>query len=319
MTSARPIGTALHVCNTESIGCVARRTLDESPTTSVIGTTSRGVFLSTSTKKILFLSYEPQRGPLTINIPYKITYRDQPVQMSNSHLFIGDAAIRLDTASLWQPLPVPTNIAPLPTRIAVLNHFLNRATSQKNVSEHVIPSDTSTLLSAGARNLCDSPRDSSSPLRLRSEHGYALLGMTEVTESLILNLGLGPGLTPSDDDVVMGFLLTLNRYVNVVETLHATSLQTINSQITTEARTRTTTLSANLIECAAQGLADERLIRVVDCIFTGDKNDRALDEMLGWGETSGLNVLVGATLAVAQLAVAQMGEGKPRPYERTKL
>jgi len=265
MTPARHVGTVLHLCNTESIGYVALKTISVSPTASVVGVTSRGIFLRTPSKQILFLSFEPHRGPLTINTAHKITNVGLSVQIIDSHLFIGDAAIRLDTANLWQPDPLPSTIVPLPTRIATLQHFLNRA----NV---VIPSE--------ARNLFHNPRDSSSHT--------TLLGMTHLAESLILNLGKGPGLTPSHDDIVIGFLLTLNRYGHYPH----------NDLIIKEAYARTTTLSANLIECATQGLADERLIRVVDCIFTGDKNDRALDEMLGWGESSGLNALKGMALAI---------------------
>ncbi len=264
MTPARHVGTALYLCNTESIGYVALKAISVSPTASVVGTTSRGIFLRTPSKQILFISFEPYRGPLTINTARKITNVGLSVQITDSHLFIGDAAICISTADLWQPDPLPSTIAPLPTRIATLQHFLNRAAIRPNL---VIPSE--------ARNLFDN-----------------------LAESLILNLGRGQGLTPSGDDVAIGFLLTLNRYANVVETLHATSLKTINKKMIAEARARTTTLSVNLIECAALGLADERLIRVVDCIFTGERDDRALDEMLGWGESSGLNALIGMNIAV---------------------
>jgi hypothetical protein len=215
-----------------------------------VGVTSRGIFLRTPSKQILFISFEPYRGPLTINTARKITHVGLSVQIMDSHLFIGDAALCLDTANLWQPDPLPSTIAPLPTRIATLQHFLNRAMTLRPTSNLQPP--TSNL------------------------------------QSLISNLGLGPGLTPSGDDVVIGFLLTLNRYGRCPH----------NDLIIKEARAHTTTLSANLIECAAHGLADERLIRVVDCIFTGNKDDRALDKMLGWGESSGLHALLGMSIAL---------------------
>jgi len=252
MTPARHVGTVLHLCNTESIGYVALKTISVSPTASVVGVTSRGIFLRTPSNQILFISYESHRGPLTINTTHTITNVGQTVQIIDSRLFIGDAAIRLDTANLWQPDPRPTSIVPLPTRLATLQHFLNRAATLRPVSNFQLPREASNF------------------------------------QSLISNLGLGPGLTPSHDDIVIGFLLTLNRYGRYPH----------NDLIIKEARARTTTLSANLIECAAQGLADERLIRVVDCIFTGERDDRALDEMLGWGESSGLNVLLGISLAI---------------------
>ncbi len=249
MTPARHVGTALHLCNTESIGYVALKTISVSPTASVVGVTSRGIFLRTPSKQIIFISFEPHRGPLTINTAHKITNVGASVQIIDSRLFIGDAAIALDTANLWQPDPLPSTIVPLPTRIATLQHFLQRQ-------------------------------------NFRSLEDFGSLPTNP--QSLISNLGLGPGLTPSHDDIVIGFLLTLNRY----------GRYPYNDLIIKEARARTTTLSANLIECAAQGLADERLIRVIDCIFTGNKDNEALDEMLGWGESSGFNALKGMALAI---------------------
>ncbi|MEK9163586.1 MAG: DUF2877 domain-containing protein [Chloroflexota bacterium] len=259
MTPARHVGTALHLCNTESIGYVALKTISVSPTASVVGVTSRGIFLRTPSKQILFLSFEPHRGPLTINTTHKIKDVGQSVQIIDSCLFIGDAAIALDTANLWQPDPLPSTIAPLPTRIATLQHFLNRATTLRPTSTRSVQPPTSNLQL-----------------------------LTSNFQSLISNLGLGPGLTPSHDDIVIGFLLTLNRYGRYPH----------NDLIIKEAYARTTTLSANLIECASHGLADERLIRVIDCIFTGNKDNEALNEMLGWGESSGLNALKGMALAI---------------------
>jgi hypothetical protein len=248
--------------NTESIGCVAHKILYASPTASVIGRTSRGIFLLTTSKKVLFISYEPHRGPLTINAAHKINNVGLSTQIIDSHLFIGDAAICISTPNLWQPEPLPSTLAPLPTRIATLQHFLNHAAALRS-------------------NFKFQTSNFKPPNHLT----------TQPPDHLISNLGLGPGLTPSHDDIVIGFLLTLNRYGRCPH----------NDLIIKEAHARTTTLSANLIECAAHGLADERLIRVVDCIFTGDKNDHALDEMLGWGETSGVYALIGISIAVETL------------------
>ena len=62
---------------------------------------------------------------------------------------------------------------------------------------------------------------------------------------------------------------------------------------------RTTTLSANLIECAARGLADERLVACLDWIMTGvgEFNEIAAG-VLGWGSDSGTAALAGMGIAV---------------------
>jgi hypothetical protein len=62
---------------------------------------------------------------------------------------------------------------------------------------------------------------------------------------------------------------------------------------------RTTTVSANLIECATLGHACEALANVVDYVFRGEMEERAcLEAMLGWGGSSGTDFLVGVVLGV---------------------
>src|SRR5690606_30402866 len=69
-------------------------------------------------------------------------------------------------------------------------------------------------------------------------------------------LGLGRGLTASGDDFILGFLLLRNRWP--ANHADASWAQTLNQAIVDAAYARTTTLSANLIECATRGESDER-------------------------------------------------------------
>lgn len=98
-------------------------------------------------------------------------------------------------------------------------------------------------------------------------------------------LGRGPGLTPSGDDVVLGLLLAEARW----------GLPR-HEHLVAEAQRRTTTLSANLIELAARGDADERLLELVDWVAAGGP---APTEFLRWGAHSGEAVLQGVRLALA--------------------
>jgi hypothetical protein len=62
---------------------------------------------------------------------------------------------------------------------------------------------------------------------------------------------------------------------------------------------KTTTLSANLIEIAAEGEADERLILALDSVFTGDPSPEKTAEMLiSYGSSSGMDAFAGLALAV---------------------
>lgn len=60
---------------------------------------------------------------------------------------------------------------------------------------------------------------------------------------------------------------------------------------------RTTRPSARLIECAAGGEADERLLEVADHVWSGLPSGAwALESALGWGTSSGVDALTGMAL-----------------------
>ena len=110
-------------------------------------------------------------------------------------------------------------------------------------------------------------------------------------------LGHGSGLTPSGDDFIMGMLLTLNRCKEILE--FDENMLAFKQQIIETAYEKTTTLSANLIECAAQGLADERLVTTLDYLLTGiGEPKQILDDLLSWGNSSGIAALLGMLVAI---------------------
>ena len=71
------------------------------------------------------------------------------------------------------------------------------------------------------------------------------------------------------------------------------------------ARKRTTTLAANLLELAARGEADERLLEAADHVVAGSPCGLAF---LDWGAHSGTDFLVGLALE------ARMPEGWEQVY-----
>jgi hypothetical protein len=92
---------------------------------------------------------------------------------------------------------------------------------------------------------------------------------------------------------VLGLLLMLNRW----QAEHDWS--ELNRAVIAAAYQKTTTISANLIECAAAGQADERLIAVVEGIAAGSTAwETCVEHVLGWGSSSGIDALVGMTIAL---------------------
>ncbi|HEY8370774.1 MAG TPA: DUF2877 domain-containing protein, partial [Thermodesulfobacteriota bacterium] len=97
-------------------------------------------------------------------------------------------------------------------------------------------------------------------------------------------LGLGPGLTPSGDDALVG-------YVAALWTAGASGralVRDVAAPLAERAAARTTRLGREILGCAARGLAAEPLGRLARC---GDAESVA--GLLACGATSGGDCLVG--------------------------
>jgi hypothetical protein len=112
------------------------------------------------------------------------------------------------------------------------------------------------------------------------------------TQFILSLLGEGDGLTPSGDDFVAAFLLAHQRWGWALCPNHDPG--TLDQTVVEAAYQRTTRLSANLIECAANGQADERLIAALDWLVCRTSLDTSvIDALLDWGNSSGCDVLTG--------------------------
>lgn len=110
-------------------------------------------------------------------------------------------------------------------------------------------------------------------------------------------LGQGAGLTPSGDDVILGCLLAPSRWGRLISP--TLDIQALSQELIAQAYRQTTLLSANLIECAAAGQADERLLLALDGIITGQPStEECAVLLLGWGNSSGCDALAGMGLAI---------------------
>ncbi|MBM4425580.1 MAG: DUF2877 domain-containing protein, partial [Chloroflexi bacterium] len=136
------------------------------------------------------------------------------------------------------------------------------------------------------------PPDPALSILLRLRESIRNRQWAQAAERAAPLIGLGRGLTPSGDDLILGLLLLLNRRGDFVEPF--------NRQMIEHARRRTTALSANLIECAARGEADERLLAAADCLLTGQPDaPTAARTLASWGASSGADTLAGMAMALS--------------------
>ncbi len=299
--------------NAHSIGLAAAQVTSRGGEAKVIGITSRGLFLSID-QRVLFVSVERWRGPLTINVDrtFDCALGDS-VRLSPTRLIFPAIEIDLSAAEVWQP-----------TAPAIARSIADQREALRQLASSVLARKAPEGFGLLLPHLLDLPEKQA----LSASEAALLARLTQLRESIQQQyfdqativieslLGLGRGLTPSGDDVTIGLLLMLNPgrpstarrahpERNGVESKDARrsaqdALMAFNQRVVESAYQRTTTISANLIECAANGEADERLINVIDGLVTGTPSrDDCVEGVIGWGNSSGLDALIGMALAAA--------------------
>ena len=287
------------------IGYQARQTMAETAEASVLGTTSRGLFLQTTGRWIVFLSYyERFCSPLTITLrlPAPALYsveRGDPVIVQRQRL-------TFPTAKVGVLLPEETWRPPAPS--VDLCSSGERVKGLKQMAAAIADAGREQAFGLLLRSLLGLPTEGPLPAEQRSllDVVVALRGKLEEGDgdgaAAVAGrlLGRGRGLTASGDDFLAGLLLFAHRHPGTVRP--ALPFPSFSQAVVDAAYQKTTTISANLIECAARGHADERLLAAADCVATGSPAPgKCLPPLLGWGASSGVDALVGmACTAIAE-------------------
>jgi hypothetical protein len=291
-----------------AIGSQAFNCIKEDNRGFIIGVTSSGIFIKTEAYKILFLTPQPYRGPLTLNLEDDSDILDQiengmEVVMGAGEISIPAVAFRIQTsqADIWSsPLP-RTPLRSLAGRRENLRTFAGEILSLIEEQDYPVY----VVLKAIARG--DTPpalQPGSLFAAIHDLHQSAIAGdIPGARKALGPLLGLGEGLTPAGDDLLLGWLLNLNRWHDALAP--TLDLQPLNQAIIAAAHEKTTTLCANLLECAVEGEADERLINVLDAIMGVRvqhaeplRKEKHITQLLSWGSSSGLYVFVGMAVAI---------------------
>lgn len=105
-------------------------------------------------------------------------------------------------------------------------------------------------------------------------------------------LGLGPGLTPSGDDLIGGMMLALHRLGQV------SVLRSLSSAVALVMDDRTNPISAAHLKAAMEGMGSETVHLVMDSILSNDRTSfpAALARIEKVGHTSGWDTLTGVVV-----------------------
>ena len=288
--------------HTHYIGSVAMEALCAERTATLFSVTSQGIFLLFHNQRMIFLSFENYRGPLTVTLPGGKPFLsnlspEETISIFQQGIRFLDSGVRISTskAKVWNPpLPGDNPIQPedrtkLIHPLAIDVHQRKPEAGMRNLLPYLVGFNQEDLsLDDPFKELRIKMDRIGNQLAPRDWHGLG--------ETLISLLGMGSGLTPSGDDFILGILLILNRWGFVFFPGH--DLSTLNKNVVAAAYRGTTTLSANLIECATLGLADERLIQAVDYLVVGNSQQSAISAgLLSWGNSSGVDALAGMIAA----------------------
>jgi hypothetical protein len=283
-----------------SIGSIALENIHRETSGKVQGVTSRGVFINTPSRWLLFLSLESYQGPLTINIPgadfqlnpgLRVTIEKEEIRFAGA-----DLVITLHGIGAWTPKSLP------PSSLISIEIQTRLAAASQRIMDTKQPGVFAGLLQFLVNNELQpqAERDQLSQFNLHILNMVAEPWKHGSPDLLIRMLGAGPGLTPSGDDFVIGYLLAVNRWEPSL--FPGWNPGSFNQQVVAAAYQRTTTLCANLIECAARGLADLRLINALDWLVAGDQPGlEAIDQLLTWGSSSGADVFAGFAAALSKI------------------
>ncbi|MFI0418430.1 DUF2877 domain-containing protein [Spongiactinospora sp. 9N601] len=125
----------------------------------------------------------------------------------------------------------------------------------------------------------------------------SLIRMITAAEHLV---GLGPGLTPSGDDMLAGLLVALRGLGGASGAARAVwTAGWLAAAVTFDARTRTTPISATLLHCAARGEGSAEVVAVLRGMCGRQALEPALARLLSLGHTSGADLAWGLRVGLA--------------------
>jgi hypothetical protein len=190
--------------------------------------------------------------------------------ISNVEIAIQSIVLTLDRCELW--LPPGWSVVPPPERLA------------------------ETCAALARRLAVEAPQHSSLVSRRIARFESWLSDIGDNVEAIHGIVGLGPGLTPSGDDILIGALAMLEALEE--RDAHVALARAINAI----APGQTSPLSHCFLRAAAAGHISERFHTIVSSVIVGDV-DRAIATARTIGHSSGWDMLTGAMFALRSVGV----------------
>jgi hypothetical protein len=279
-----------------AIGTVAADVLRHAHAFDIIGVFERSWVLLTGQGIVAVCAQEVGRGPIAVTVPdLPSPWRDR-VRVGDkgrieAQRLVLDAGfgVSLARAAAWSPPPFPGWPSPhLAANLTAFKPLAALACPLDGLAPLVFsPERKHTRTGAAAHTTLTAFRQA-----LPASIGAASWTPEALTAATLL-VGLGPGLTPSGDDVLGGVMLALS--VRGAEGLR----DALWEALVPELDDLTVPISAMHLSCAADGLASEHLHGALSLLLLPDADPRAIATRLdAIGATSGWDVCAGFVLGL---------------------
>jgi len=272
------------------MGTCVQSVLAQKGTATVLGVTSKGVFLLHSSDQVVFISWEVFRGPITINLHHRLDFKalfalGERCQIVNGRLNCPGCQVVISGTPIWEPPSIKFEKG-------VSSQASGRGMDlARKLAGHYEDGVFFPFLDRFVRGLGD----------VNTDNLWNLIPGMKIKKGFLNTLhgliGYGRGLTPAGDDFICGFMLA--RYYLDENFPPPQNHKNFSDQITALAQVKTTALSAALMRCAAQGEADERVLNALRWIAHGDLDmNKVSEELLSYGSSSGVDTFTGMLAAL---------------------
>ncbi len=216
--------------------------------------------------------------------------------------------IAFSTSRLWDPTPSlsgpPTTSTGIHQNLEMVSKIVAQSAETENCARSLMADPQKILEKIPYKTISQASRDAF--IRTACEASHDLLvsirsldsqGVSKASSRLI---GLGPGLTPSGDDVLAGVMAAGVFFSLAYEGLRS-EVRRINSWIISKVPGRTTTHSQILLNDASSGEIVRPLGQLLQGILCGDEVLSLISltrQVMALGESSGKDTLVGVLIGL---------------------
>jgi Protein of unknown function (DUF2877) len=260
---------------------------------------------------VSLLSDELPRMPNSVRLHSVVIDKLLPNLQPGMEVYVGNETLVIPTCNfsfhlsdipLWEPRPDVTVYRWNRETVGRHTHLLTQFLAKKQHQDGLAPLVGSLFLEKSHRETPLS-RMAIPKLRLLAQASWRqnIVGIEEATLGLA---GLGPGLTPSGDDV-LGGVAAIMALLSPQLSADSISRKHIASTIAAVAKPRTTKLSAVLLEFAARGEVSEPIGTLLLSLNLPTEEfeavQKAADRVLAFGASSGGDILLGILLGLRAL------------------